>query len=240
MEYYFPEDTNISFAAEASTAVINKQATTSFSDHKKHLVQINQQSKDTPDYLFFNIRGNASTSTNPEGYLVFYGIKGWMESVPPEIYDHALETGMFEYEGGKMNMDLDLNGHSVINAKEDFFYQITGYYKSSVRNNRILFGNNALGIKIPFGGYLIEIYALITIGGADNKFRLVIRGHEHYTSNVDLTATDNSKFQRFMNFRKNLFLPSGRGFTAIITHDSRASIPPKFTEAKFLFKFFRT
>ena len=85
MEYYFPEDTNISFAAEASTAVINKQATTSFSDHKKHLVQINQQSKDTPDYLFFNIRGSASTSTNPEGYHVFYGIKGWMESVPPEI-----------------------------------------------------------------------------------------------------------------------------------------------------------
>ena len=123
MEYYFPEDTNISFVAGSSTAVINKQVTTSFTDHKKHLVQIDQQSKDTPDYLFFNIRGSATTSTNPEGYLVFYGMKGWMESVPPKIYDRALETGMFEYEGGKMkmNMDLDLNGYSVINAKEDYY-----------------------------------------------------------------------------------------------------------------------
>ena len=53
MEYYFPEDINISLVAESSTAVINKQVTTSFSDHKKQLVQFDQRSKDTPDYLFF-------------------------------------------------------------------------------------------------------------------------------------------------------------------------------------------
>ena len=35
MEYYFPEDINISLVAESSTAVINKQVTTSFSNHKK-------------------------------------------------------------------------------------------------------------------------------------------------------------------------------------------------------------
>ena len=46
MEYYFPEDTNISFAARSTTAVINKQTTTSFTDHKKHLVQFDQQTKD--------------------------------------------------------------------------------------------------------------------------------------------------------------------------------------------------
>ena len=92
MEYYFPEDINISLVAESSTAAINKQVTTSFSDHKKQLVQFDQRSKDTPDYLFFNIRGGATTSTNPEGYLVFYGVKEWVDSVPPEIYDHALET----------------------------------------------------------------------------------------------------------------------------------------------------
>ena len=122
MEYYFPENINISLVAESSTAVINKQVTTSFSNHKKQLVQFDQRSKDTPDYLFFNIRGGATTSTNPEGYLVFYGVKEWVDSVPPEIYDHALETGMFEYDGGKMkmNMDLDLTSHNIINS-----YQIT-------------------------------------------------------------------------------------------------------------------
>ena len=35
MEYYFPEDTNISFAARSTTAVINKQTATNFTDHKK-------------------------------------------------------------------------------------------------------------------------------------------------------------------------------------------------------------
>ena len=154
MEYYFPEDINISLVAESSTAVINKQVTTSFSNHKKQLVQFDQRSKDTPDYLFFNIRGGATTSTNPEGYLVFYGVKEWVDSVPPEIYDHALETGMFEYDGGKMkmNMDLDLNGNSI-NAP--FF--ITGYYKKSKSSNRIFLNDVSTYQIIPFDCVLKEI-----------------------------------------------------------------------------------
>ena len=123
MEYYFPEDINISLLAEASTAIINNQTITNFPSYKKQLVQINQQTKDTPDYLFFTIRGSGTTATNPEGYLVFYGVKEWVDLVPPEIYDYALETGLFEYDNGnmKMNMDLDLTSHNIINS-----YQITG------------------------------------------------------------------------------------------------------------------
>ena len=242
MEYYFPEDSNISFGAGSTTAVINQQTTTNFPNYKKHRVQFDQQTKATPDYLFFIIRGSATTSTNPEGYLVFYGVKEWVDVVPSEIYDHALETGMFEYENGKMkmNMDLDLNGFSLINAREDYFH-LKGYYKRSVNNKNVLFGNDAPFTKVPFGGYLIEVYVLITsvATGNDYAFRLIIRGHEHYTSNADITSTGNSKFHRLMDFNKNHFLPSGRGFLANITHDSHASIPPKFTEAKFYFKFFR-
>ena len=241
MEYFFPEDRNISFVAGSTTTVINKQVTTSFTDYKKHLVQFDQQTKDTPDYLFFNIRGSGTTSTNPEGYLVFYGVREWMDSVPPQIYDHALETGMFSYENGKMkmNMDLDLNGFSL-NAREDYFH-LKGYYKSSVNNQNVLFGNNAPYTKVPFGGHLIEVYALITSAavGNDYAFRLIIRGHEGYASNADIITTNNSKFHRLMDFKKNHFVPSRRGFLANITHDSHASIPPKFTEAKFYFKFFR-
>ena len=239
MEYYFPEDINISFVAESSTAQINKQVTTSFTDHKKHLVQINQQSKDTPDYLFFTIRGGATTSTNPEGYLVFYGVKEWVDSVPPEIYDHEVETGMFEYDGGKMkmNMDLDLNGNSMINAREDYFH-LKGYYKSSLHQQAVLFGNNVPFTQVPFGGYLIEVYVLITSAatGNDYAFRLEIRGYGP-TSNAIINSTGNSKFHRFMDFNKNHFLPSG-SVEVKITYDSRP-ILPKFTEAKFYFKFFR-
>ena len=118
MEYYFPEDINISLLAEASTAIINKQTITNFTSYKKQLVQINQQTKDTPDYLFFTIRGSGTTATNPEGYLVFYGVKEWVDTVPSEIYDHALETGMFEYKNGDMKIfhDIDLNNNKIINS----------------------------------------------------------------------------------------------------------------------------
>ena len=117
MEYYFPEDINISLLAEASTAIINKQTITNFPSYKKQLVQINQQTKDTPDYLFFTIRGSGTTATNPEGYLVFYGVKEWVDTVPSKIYDHVLETGMFEYDNGNMKIlhDIDLN-HKIINS----------------------------------------------------------------------------------------------------------------------------
>ena len=117
MEYYFPEDINISLSAEATTAVINKQVSTSATNHKKLLVQIDQQTKDTPDYLFFIIEGSGTTQTNPEGYPIFYGVKEWVDSVPPKIYDHALETGMFEYDGGKMKIyhNIDMDNNKIIN-----------------------------------------------------------------------------------------------------------------------------
>ena len=111
MEYYFPEDINISLFAEAIT---------NFPSYKKQLVQINQQTKDTPDYLFFTIRGSGTTATNPEGYLVFYGVKEWVDTVPSKIYDHALETGMFEYKNGDMQMqtDINMNTHKIENLSD--------------------------------------------------------------------------------------------------------------------------
>ena len=154
MEYYFPEDRNISLLAEATTAVINKQTTTNFTDHKKLLVQFDQQTKDTPDYLYFNIRGSGTTSTNPEGYLVFYGVKKWADSVPPQIYDHALETGMFSYDGGKMkmNMDLDLNGNSI---NTPFF--IPGWYERAKDTHRIFLNPIHQAQIIPFDCVLNKI-----------------------------------------------------------------------------------
>ena len=117
MEYYYPEDTGISVSCTASTAVIVKQTSKNFSDYIKLLVQFDQQTKDTPDYLYFNIRGSASTNTNPEGYLIFYGMKEWFDIVDPEIYDHVIEESMFEYDNGNMKIQtiLDLNNNKIIN-----------------------------------------------------------------------------------------------------------------------------
>ena len=110
-------------------------------------MQFDQQTKDTPDYFCFNIRGSASTSTNPEGYLIFYGVKKWLDFVPPQIYDRALESSMFEYDGGKMkmNMDLDLNGNSI-NAP--FF--IPAYYKKSKSKTYLYLCGELKRIVFPF------------------------------------------------------------------------------------------
>ena len=231
MEYYFPEDINISLVAESSTAVINKQVTTSFSNHKKQLVQFDQRSKDTPDYLFFNIRGGATTSTNPEGYLVFYGVKEWVDSVPPEIYDHALETGMFEYDGGKMkmNMDLDLNGNSI-NAP--FF--ITGYYKKSKSSNRIFLNDVSTYQIIPFDCVLKEIVChFYTLNNNDYQITLNVRNSGKSHNNQTLNSSVNARSQVFscgINLSKIdvLWIDINKKNTdEVITHD----------EAVFAFSF---
>ena len=154
IEYYFPEDRNISLGIGSTTAVINKQTTTNFPNYKKQLAQFDQQSKDTPDYLYFYIRGSGTTSANPEGYLVFYGVREWMDSVPPQIYDHTLETGMFEYDNGKMkmNMDLDLNGNSI---NTPFF--IPGWYERAKDSHGIYLNPISALQIIPFDCVLNKI-----------------------------------------------------------------------------------
>ena len=117
MEYYYPENIGITVSRQATTAIIDKQISKNFSDYIKLLVQFDQRTKDTPDYLYFNIQGSGTTSTNPEGYLVFYGMTEWFDSVDPKIYDHALESSMFEYKNGytQMNTDIDMNNKKIIN-----------------------------------------------------------------------------------------------------------------------------
>ena len=53
-EYYFPENTNIQLSCQSTTAYVHKQIQKDFTDYSKLLVQINNNSKTTPDYLFFH------------------------------------------------------------------------------------------------------------------------------------------------------------------------------------------
>ena len=115
-EYYFPEDTNIQLSCQATTAYVHKQVQKDFTDYSKLLVQINNNSKTTPDYLFFTIHGTAVVS-NPEGYIIVYGVKDWSDSVDPSVYDDAFYVQMFKYENGDMQMqtDIDLNNNKIKN-----------------------------------------------------------------------------------------------------------------------------
>ena len=85
-EYYFPENTNIQLSCQSTTAYVHKQIQKDFTDYSKLLVQINNNSKTTPDYIFFTIHGTAVVS-NPEGYIIVYGVKDWSDSVDSSVYD---------------------------------------------------------------------------------------------------------------------------------------------------------
>ena len=115
-EYYFPENTNIQLSCQSTTAYVHKQIQKDFTDYSKLLVQINNNSKTTPDYLFFTIHGTAVVS-NPEGYIIVYGVKDWSDSVDSSVYDDAFYVQMFEYKNGDMQMqtDIDMNNHSFKN-----------------------------------------------------------------------------------------------------------------------------
>ena len=184
-------------------------------------MQFDQQTKDTPDYLFFNIRGSASTSTNPEGYLIFYGVEKWVDSVPPQIYHHALETSMFEYDGGKMkmNMDLDMNGNSLVGVNSSFF--IPGWYDPA-KDKELIFLNPVSGFQIiPFdcvlkkivcyfiprgilaGNFAINVAVLPALFGQTFRFRPTST-HVEIETNLSINKNTWIKIRFPLNVNPNL------------------------------------
>ena len=131
MEYYFPENIDITLVAQATKVQIVKQTRESFPNYKKIIVQFTKTSILLSDYMYFFIHGGGTTSSNPEGYLIFYGVNSLTDDVSPQIYSHPLNTGMFDYEDDKMKMkmDLDLNGHALVGVQNSFF--IHGYFDKS-------------------------------------------------------------------------------------------------------------
>ena len=95
-EFFPPEITNIQLFCQATSAYIHKQVQRDFSNYSKMLVQINNNSKNTPDYVYLTMHGTA-VATPVQGYLIVYGIKDWNDNVNPEIYDHKITEEMFEW-----------------------------------------------------------------------------------------------------------------------------------------------
>ena len=118
-EYYFPENTNIQLSCQVTTAYIHKQVQKDFTDYSKLLVQINNNSKTTPDYIYFTIHGTAVVS-NPEGYIIVYGVKDWSDSVKSDVYDSDYYQTIFKYKNGDMQMqtNIDLNNHKIKNVPQ--------------------------------------------------------------------------------------------------------------------------
>ena len=153
MEYFFPENISISLVAQATKVIISKQTRANFPEYKQITVQFAKSSNPLSDYMYFYIRGGGTTSTNPEGYLIFYGTKGFLDVVPPKIYSHPLNSGMFLFDDDKMkmNMDLDLNGHALVGVQNSFF--IHGYFDKS---------QNPIDVVFQFTNQIIPMNCILT------------------------------------------------------------------------------
>ena len=113
-EFYPPEMTNIQLSCNASSAYIHKSVQRDFTNYSKLLVQFNNNSKLTPDYIYLTMHGTATQSV--QCHLVVYGVKDWSDSVQPSVYD-GVDNMMFKYVNGDMVMqtDLDMNDKKIIN-----------------------------------------------------------------------------------------------------------------------------
>ena len=112
-EFYPPEMTNIQLSCNASSAYIHKSVQRDFTDYSKLVVQFNNNSKLTPDYIYLTMHGTA-TATPVRCHLVVYGVKDWSASVYPGVYD-GVDNVMFKYENGDtvMQTDLDMNDKKI-------------------------------------------------------------------------------------------------------------------------------
>ena len=117
-EFYPPEMTNIQLSCNASSAYIHKSVQRDFTDYSKLLIQFNNNSKQTPDYIYLTMHGTA-TAAQVQCHLVVYGVKDWSDSVYPGVYD-GVDNVMFKYVNGDMEMqtDLDMNDKKIIHLSD--------------------------------------------------------------------------------------------------------------------------
>ena len=116
-EYHPPQNTNIQLSCQSTTAYVHRQVQKNFTHYAKLLVQINNNSKTTPDFIFFTIHGT-DVIANPEAYIIVYGVNDWSDSVNPRVYDGDYYSKMFEYKNNSMymNTSIDLNhNHRIVN-----------------------------------------------------------------------------------------------------------------------------
>ena len=85
VEYFPPEMNNVIVTAQGTTISIASQTTKTFGNYTKTLVKFHNFTKTTPDFIFINLHGKTTSSTT--GHLIVYGVKGYVSSVEPKIYD---------------------------------------------------------------------------------------------------------------------------------------------------------
>ena len=220
-EFYPPEMTNIELSCTASSAYIHKSTQRDFNDYSKLLVQFNNNSKQTPDYIYLTMHGTA-TATPVQCHLVVYGVKDWSDSVYPDIYD-GLDNVMFKYENGDMKMqtELDMNNKRIIHLSDPIddgdavnklsldsvsYHTKNHAYRSTFPEFYDLLETSRFGLVKGVSGVVInsvlpnlvlETDRLITEYSKINGLKLSTKTHIH-TSKI---FNHSSSFTFFMSFK---------------------------------------
>ena len=218
-EFYPPEMTNIQLSCTASEAYIHKAVQRDFTAYSKLLVQFNNNSKQTPNYIYLMMHGTA-TATPVQCHLVLYGVKDWSDSVYPGVYD-GLDNVMFEYKNGDMEMkvNMDMNNKIIsglLNPIFDSEAMNLGYFTNLFKTKYT--GTIASGVfhnfSIPVSGNIyFNLYSVVLVSNIQvANAQLLIRGKKQ----GETTNTDT--YHRIGNIisGSNTFdLPKSRKFVSI-------------------------
>ena len=218
-EFYPPEMTNIQLSCNASEAYIHKAVQHDFTAYSKLLVQFNNNSKQTPNYIYLTMHGTA-TATPVQCHLVVYGVKDWSDSVYPGVYD-GLDNVMFDYKNGDMQMqvNLDMNNKIIsglINPIYDSEAMNLGYFTNLFKTKYT--GTIASGVfhnfSIPVSGNTyFNVYSVVLVSNIQvSNAQILIRGKlQGQTSNTDTY----DRIGNIINGSNTFNMPKSRKFVSI-------------------------
>ena len=218
-EFYPPEMTNIQLSCTASEAYIHKAVQRDFTAYSKLLVQFNNNSKQTPNYIYLTMHGTA-TATPVQCHVVVYGVKDWTDSVYPGVYD-GLDNVMFEYKNGDMQMqvNLDMNNKIIsglINPIYDSEAMNLGYFTNLFKTKHT--GTIASGVfhnfTIPVSGNIyFNLYSVVLVSNIQvSNAQILIRGKlQGQTSNTDTY----DRIGNIINGSNTFNMPKSRKFVSI-------------------------
>ena len=214
---------NINITASASTAIIHKQTQRNLINHTKVVVQVDNSSLQTPDYLYYRIIGVA-TQAAVQAHVIIYGVHGWVDSVDPGVYDdiiHYLDE-IFEDDNNfmKIKKDINLDNHLITNLRDGVnssdcvnkrqldsvsYYTNNHTYRSIfdefydlVETSKFNINKNAFGVVIlgVLPNFVLETDRFIT--DYNPKYGLKLSTKTHIRT-ADI-FNQNSSFTFFMSF----------------------------------------
>lgn len=117
LEFFHSQHTHIQLTSQPITAYIYKAVQRDFTGYSKLLVQINNNSKNTPDRVYLTMHGTSQV-TLVKAHLIVYSVKEWSDTVSPFVYDTDYSDQMFKFKNDDMfmNTDIDMENNKIINT----------------------------------------------------------------------------------------------------------------------------